>query len=72
MNEHLSLAMKVRDICLKNKVEWRIKINGMVEIEAVKNISKKEGFYYKLEGKVSGEDDLEGLDYRLRYKKAPE
>jgi hypothetical protein len=72
MEDKLSLAMKVRDICLKNKVEWKIKINGSVEIEATKDIPKGNDFYYMLKGKVNSEDDLGKIEYNLKHKRAPD
>jgi len=72
MQENLDLALKVRDICLKHKAEWKIRINGSVELEVYKNIERADEFYYKAEGVVRDEGELERLDYRLKYKKPPD
>ena len=72
MNENLTLAKSVRDVCLQYKAQWKIRINGYVDVEVWKNIPKGEDFYYKFKGQIKCEDDLAILAYRLEHKKPPD
>jgi len=72
MNEILALAKSVRDICLQHKAQWKIRINGYVDVEVVKDIPNDKDFYYQFKGQVKSEDDLATLAYRLKYKRPPD
>jgi hypothetical protein len=69
MQQDIALAMEARSLCRKYKAEYKININGSVEAEIVKKPPK--GYYYKWKGKVRWEE-LDDLEYRLKYQKAPD
>jgi hypothetical protein len=62
--------MRVRDICLQNGAQWKIRINGSVEVETLQPTPAEQG-YYQFRGQV-GEDELEAFEYRMRHKRPPD
>ena len=70
MNENLSLAMKVRNICLENKANWKIRINGSVEVETYQDLPRDQG-YYLFQGQVK-EGELDDFQFRLERRRHPD
>lgn len=70
MNDNLSLALKVREICLQNSAQWKIRINGTVEIETYQDLPRDQG-YYLFQGQVK-EGELDDFQFRLEKRRPPD
>jgi hypothetical protein len=69
MQDNIALAMEASRLCRKYQAEYSFSINGSVEAKVTKKIPK--GYYYQWRGNVRW-DELDMLEYRLKYQKAPD
>ena len=68
--DSVALALEASNICRKNKAEYKININGSVEVEAYKPMPFDR--FYKVKGTVRDFEELPFLDYRLKHNRSPD